>query len=286
MSESESSPLLATTDLSVRYGGVVALDHVSMAVRQGHIVGLIGPNGAGKTTLFELLSGFTKAQTGTVVYNGRDISRLSPTSRARLGLVRSFQDASLFHTLTVEDTVSVALEQVHPTRTLAALLGLPGVRRRRHAEAERIIAMMGLTSYRHTPVKDLSTGVRRITEFACLVALRPAVLLLDEPAAGVAQRETEALGSVLRRLKEQLDLTLVIVEHDIPLIMGLADRVVAMEAGRVLLVGTPEEVRSDPEVIRSYLGTDPAVIERSRGPVVAERMEIQPAGVTNHAEPA
>jgi len=277
-------PVLVASGLSRHYGGVVAVEHVDLEVRRGEILGLIGPNGAGKTTLFELLSGFTRAQTGTVLYNGRDISRLSPTSRARLGLVRSFQDASLFHTLTVEDTVSVALEQAHPTRTLAALLGLPGVRRRRHAEAERIIAMMGLTGYRHTPVKDLSTGVRRITEFACLVALRPAVLLLDEPAAGVAQRETEALGSVLRRLKEQLDLTLVIVEHDIPLIMGLADRVVAMEAGRVLMVGTPEEVRSAPEVIRSYLGTDPAAIERSRGPAVAQRMEIQPAGVTNHAE--
>jgi len=267
-------PVLVASGLSRHYGGVVAVEHVDLEVRRGEILGLIGPNGAGKTTLFEMLSGFTHAQTGTVAYNGHDISKLSPTKRARLGLGRSFQDASLFYTLTVEETVSVALERVHPTRTVSALLGLPGTRRRRHAEARDILAMMGLTDYRHTPIKDLSTGVRRITEFACLVALRPAVLLLDEPAAGIAQRETEALGAVLRRLKRELDLTLVIVEHDIPLLMGLADRIVAMEAGKVLMVGTPEEVRSAPEVIRSYLGTDSAAIERSRGPVVAQPLEI------------
>jgi ABC-type branched-subunit amino acid transport system ATPase component len=182
----------------------------------------------------------------------------------------------LFHTLTVEETVCVALERVHPTWIAAAVLGLPGTRRRRHAEAQEILAMMGLTDYRHTPCKDLSTGVRRITEFACLVALRPAVLLLDEPAAGIAQRETEALASVLRRLKQELDLTLVIVEHDIPLLMGLADRIVAMEAGKVLMVGTPEEVRSAPEVIRSYLGSDTTAIERSHAADVGRQLEIQP----------
>ena len=267
-------PVLVASGLSRHYGGVVAVEHVDLEVRRGEILGLIGPNGAGKTTLFEMLSGFTRAQTGSVVYNGQDISKFSPTRRARMGLGRSFQDASLFYTLTVEETVSVALERVHRTRVVPALLGLPGTRRRRHAEAREIIAMMGLTGYRHTPVKDLSTGVRRITEFACLMALRPAVLLLDEPAAGIAQRETEALGTVLRRLKQELDLTLVIVEHDIPLLMGLADRIVAMEAGKVLMVGTPEEVRSAPEVIRSYLGTDSAAIERSRGVVVAEPLEI------------
>jgi ABC-type branched-subunit amino acid transport system ATPase component len=267
-------PVLVASGLSRHYGGVIAVEHVDLEVRRGEILGLIGPNGAGKTTLFEMLSGFTRAQTGSVAYNGQDISKLSPTKRARMGLGRSFQDASLFYTLTVEETVSVALERVHRTRIFAALLGLPGTRRRRHAEAREILAMMGLTGYRHTPVKDLSTGVRRITEFACLMALRPAVLLLDEPAAGIAQRETEALGTVLRRLKRELDLTLVIVEHDIPLLMGLADRIVAMEAGKVLMVGTPEEVRSAPEVIRSYLGTDSAAIERSRGVVVAEPLEI------------
>jgi len=267
-------PVLVASGLSRHYGGVVAVEHVDLEVRRGEILGLIGPNGAGKTTLFEILSGFTRAQTGSVAYYGHDISRLSPTKRARLGLGRSFQDASLFYTLTVQETVSVALERVHPTRVVAALLGLPRTRRRRRAEASQILAMMGLTDYRNTPVKDLSTGVRRITEFACLIALRPAVLLLDEPSAGIAQRETEALGSVLRRLKQELDLTLVIVEHDIPLLMGLADRIVAMEAGRVLMVGTPEEVRSAPEVIRSYLGTDTAAIERSRGASVAQPMEI------------
>jgi ABC-type branched-subunit amino acid transport system ATPase component/ABC-type branched-subunit amino acid transport system permease subunit len=272
-------PVLVASGLSRHYGGVVAVSHVDLEVRRGEILGLIGPNGAGKTTLFELLSGFTRAQTGSVIYNGRNISRLSPTKRARLGLGRSFQDASLFPTLTVEETVCVALERVHPTWLAAAILGLPGARRRRHAEAQQILAMMGLTGYRHTPIRDLSTGVRRITELACMVALRPEVLLLDEPAAGIAQRETEALAAVLRRLKADLDLTLVIVEHDIPLLMGLADRIVAMEAGKVLMVGTPEEVRSAPEVIRSYLGSDTVAIERSRGSAVIRPAEGQPIAV-------
>ena len=263
--------VLSVAGLQKRFGGVVAVDGVSLDVRAGETVGLIGPNGAGKTTLFELIGGFTPADAGTVAFAGRDVSRLGADARARLGLVRSFQDAGLFPTLTVHDCIELALERVAPTRFLRSLVGL-GRDASRTARADAIVELMGLTSYSDTAIAELSTGTRRIAELGCMVALEPVVLLLDEPSAGIAQRETEALGELLVRMKEVLGLTLVIVEHDIPLVMGLADRVIAMETGRVIADGPPAAIRKDPLVIASYLGDDAAAITRSgtrRGAKVA-----------------
>jgi ABC-type branched-subunit amino acid transport system ATPase component/ABC-type branched-subunit amino acid transport system permease subunit len=254
--------ILRADGLHRHFGGVVAVDGVSLEVRAGEVLGLIGPNGAGKTTLFELIGGFTRADAGTVTYAGRDISSLGPEARARLGLVRSFQDAALFPTMSVHECVQVALERVAPTRFLRCLVGLEGG----GAKAERadaLVELMGLAPFRDAPIAELSTGTRRITELACLIALEPSVLLLDEPAAGIAQRETEALGDLLLRIKDMLGLTLVVVEHDIPMIMRLADRVLAMESGQVIADGSPEEIRRDPRVIASYLGDDLAAVERS-----------------------
>jgi ABC-type branched-subunit amino acid transport system ATPase component/ABC-type branched-subunit amino acid transport system permease subunit len=254
--------VLSVSGLSKHFGGVTAVDGVSLDVRAGEILGLIGPNGAGKTTLFELIGGFTKPDAGTVVYAGTDVSRMGPEARARLGLVRSFQEASLFPTMTVHEVVQVALERVQPTRLLPALVGLErgGAKA---ARADELVELMGLVPFRDAPVVELSTGTRRITELACLVALEPVVLLLDEPTAGIAQRETEALGDVLVRIKDLLGLTLIVVEHDIPLVMRLSDRVIAMESGRIIADGPPDRVRSDPLVIASYLGDDVAAVERS-----------------------
>ncbi|MHB8464966.1 MAG: ABC transporter permease subunit, partial [Acidimicrobiales bacterium] len=258
--------LLGVHGLSKHFGGVRAVEDVSLDVYAGETLGLIGPNGAGKTTLFELLGGFTKADRGTVVFAGHDVSRLTPTQRARLGLVRSFQDASLFPTMTVLEVVQVSLERTAPTRFLPSVVGWPKAERDKQVRAREFVKMMGLHGYRNTSVRELSTGSRRIVELACLVALEPVLLLLDEPSSGIAQRETEALGDVLIRLKTELDLTLVIIEHDIPLVMRLADRMIAMESGRVLAVGSPAEIRSDPRVIESYLGGDVRAIERSNIP--------------------
>jgi ABC-type branched-subunit amino acid transport system ATPase component/ABC-type branched-subunit amino acid transport system permease subunit len=257
------SVLLEGIGLSKRFGGVTAVDRVSLEVRAGEIVGLIGPNGAGKTTTFELLGGFTRPDTGRVVFDGDDVSDLGPEERGKRGLIRSFQDAALFPTMTVLDAARLSFERVSPTSFFKSALGLRGAERDKDRMARELVGAMGLDAYRNKQIQELSTGTRRITEIACLLALRPTLLLLDEPSSGIAQRETEALGRLLGDIKEQLDLTLLIIEHDIPLIMGLSDRIVAMDAGTVIAVGTPAEVRVDPLVVEAYLGGTAAAIERS-----------------------
>ena len=238
----------------------------------GETLGLIGPNGAGKTTLFEVLSGFTMPDSGSVSFRGIDITRLTPEARGRLGLIRSFQDAALFPTLTVSDAVMLAMERTDPTGFWVSLSGSIRPERRKAAAVHDLIAMMGLYHYRNTQIRELSTGTRRVTEIGCLIALQPTVLLLDEPSSGIAQRESEALAQLLKRIKADLDLTLVVIEHDIPLLMEIADRLIAMESGSVLVSGAPEVVRNDARVITSYLGGDLTAIERSglvAGPVGA-----------------
>jgi ABC-type branched-subunit amino acid transport system ATPase component/ABC-type branched-subunit amino acid transport system permease subunit len=258
-----AGPLLQAVNLAKSFGGVHAVRGVSFDVRAGETVGLIGPNGAGKTTTFELLAGFTEPDEGTVRFADRDVTRHSPEARARLGLIRSFQDAALFPTLTVTECVQLALERVDRTRTLSALAGMTRQDRRKQENARNVVEFMGLGRYRSTQIRALSTGTRRISEIACLVALEPRLILLDEPAAGIAQRETEALGQLLIRLRRELDLTLVVIEHDIPMIMGISDRIIAMAEGIVIAEGEPAVVRNTPAVIDAYLGGGLVAIERS-----------------------
>jgi ABC-type branched-subunit amino acid transport system ATPase component/ABC-type branched-subunit amino acid transport system permease subunit len=255
--------ILEARELRKRYGGVNAVDGMDLSVRAGETVGLIGPNGAGKTTLFEILGGFTRADAGVVMFNGRDITSFRPEDRARIGLVRSFQDAALFPTLTVLETLQLAQERRMPTRPILSFLGRQSPDRRKRARAGEIADLMGLGPFADRQISELSTGTRRIAELACVLTLEPKLLLLDEPSAGIAQRETEALGRLLTSIKIDLDLSLVIIEHDIPLVMSLADRVVAMEAGRQLAEGSPEEIRHSEAVIDSYLGTNWDAIARS-----------------------
>ena len=257
------SVLLDVHGLKKSFGGVRAVRGVSFDVRTHETLGLIGPNGAGKTTTFELLGGFTRADAGSVTFEGQDITHLGPEERGRMGLIRSFQDAALFPTLTVQETVRLSLERQFPTSFFRSLVGLSSNERAKAALVDDLLDFMGLGKYRSSQVQELSTGTRRITEIACLVALRPTLLLLDEPSSGVAQRETEALGALLEDLKRELSLTLVVIEHDIPLIMGLSDRIVAMADGEVISYGSPTHVRNDPVVVEAYLGGSVAAIERS-----------------------
>ena len=270
-----SAPSIGTTLLEARhlsksFGGVHAVRDVSFVVRAGETVGLIGPNGAGKTTTFEILGGFTRPDTGHVIFDRRDVSYLVPEERARLGLIRSFQDAALFPTMTVKECVMLALERARPTGFLTSTLGITLGERTKERQARALVSAMGLDRYRDKQIQELSTGTRRITEIACLVALQPSCLLLDEPSSGIAQRETEALGHLLVELKRELNLTLVIIEHDIPLIMGISDRILAMADGGLIAEGTPDVVRNNAAVIDAYLGGSITAIERSGAGTSAE----------------
>jgi ABC-type branched-subunit amino acid transport system ATPase component len=250
--------LLEVRNLDKSFGGIHAVSNLSFDVRAGETLGLIGPNGAGKTTTFELVAGFVRPDRGAVRFRDVEITRRTPEARARMGLIRSFQDAALFPTLTVAECVALSLERSAPTSVVLNTLGITPGERRKREQADELLDWMGLTRYRASTIGELSTGTRRITEIACLVALQPELLLLDEPSSGVAQRETEALGRLLTRLRDELSLTMVIIEHDMPLVMGLSDRVLCMADGEQIAAGTPEEVQRDPAVITAYLGGDVA----------------------------
>jgi ABC-type branched-subunit amino acid transport system ATPase component len=266
MSGNTVAPALVARGIGVSFGGLRALDRVSMHARLGEIVGVLGPNGAGKTTLFDCLSGFIPCE-GEVLIGGRDATGLPPHARAAAGLGRSFQDARLFHTMTVLDTMRVAGEL--RMKGADALSSLVGLRSSRAAEKEatrgatETIDAMGLGPYRNKLIKELSTGTRRIVDIACVMIQRPSVVLLDEPSSGIAQRETEALGPMLVGLRETLGCALILIEHDMPMLLSIAERVYALETGRVIAVGPPREVVRHPEVVRSYLGDDPQAIGRS-----------------------
>lgn len=261
-----SDAALRISNVVVRFGGLTAVDVDELVVPRGAIVGVVGANGAGKTTLFDVVSGFVAPQSGSVVLAGEhELVRRSPESRARLGLGRSFQNAVLFSSMTVSETLAVALHrQIGRAFALTCALGLR--RRSEHRIAEQaaeLVAMMRLGDYADSFISELSTGTRRIVDLACVLAHRPSVLLLDEPSAGVAQREVEALEAVIRRVKEMLGCTFLIIEHDIPLIRSLSDELYAMEVGRVIAHGSPDQVLADPAVIAAYLGTDDTAIARS-----------------------
>jgi branched-chain amino acid transport system ATP-binding protein len=259
--------VLSTDQVIASFGGVRAVDSVSIDVHDREIVGVIGPNGAGKTTLFDVISGLTPTVSGTVTISGVDVSAASPSTRARAGLGRSFQDARLFPELTVRETLAVSLERWVANRSaMAAAMWLPPVFDSEASVTRRVdelIELLGLGDYQRKFVRELSTGTRRIVDLACLVAHRPTVILLDEPTSGLAQREVEALVPVVRRLRDEMGAALLVVEHDIPFVSSVADRLVAMDQGRVVISGSPSEVLVHPQVVESYLGTSSAAIARS-----------------------
>jgi ABC-type branched-subunit amino acid transport system ATPase component len=227
-------------------------------VRSGELVGLIGANGAGKTTLLACLSGHVKPASGRVRYRGADVGGLGPDRRAREGIVRSFQDARLFPTMPVWHALLLAAERSLPTSTAASLLGLPAWRageNRRSAVAARLAATMGLEAHLDQLVGELSTGLRRVLDLACAVALEPTLLLLDEPSSGLATAEAVGLAEVITRVRTLTGATVVMVEHDLPLVWSLADRIVVLEEGAVVASGRPSEVRQHPAVAFGELGS-------------------------------
>lgn len=252
--------VLRCAQVTKRFGGITAVDAVDLEVHAGEVVGLIGHNGAGKTTLFDLISGFLALDRGVIHVHDEVVNRFPPHERSIAGLGRSFQDARLFPSMTVTETISLALERRIPRPgPLAAALRMPAmtdVEAAVAAEVAEIVDLLGLAAYRNRPTGDLSTGTRRIVELACVVAQRPAVVMLDEPTGGVAQAETRALGPLLRRVAEQTGCAMVLIDHDMSLMESMCDRLVALELGAVIANGTPAHVLSDPRVVASYLGTE------------------------------
>jgi ABC-type branched-subunit amino acid transport system ATPase component/ABC-type branched-subunit amino acid transport system permease subunit len=257
--------VIATRGLTVDFGGLVAVDCVDFHADAGEVIGLIGTNGAGKSTLLNAIGGYVNSR-GSVQLLGEEVSKLPPYQRARAGLGRTFQAATLFPELTVRETVQLALEARGTTSFWGSLLFFPPTvskERAKRAEASELIDFLGLGRYADRFIAELSTGTRRIVELASVLAVAPRVVCLDEPTAGVAQREAEAFGPLIKRVQRELDATLVVVEHDLPLIMSISDRIYCLEAGAIIAEGSPEAVRSDPLVVSSYLGTDDRAIHRS-----------------------
>ena len=267
--DADAPVVLDCIDVVKRFGGISAVNEVSLGLRKGQILGLIGQNGAGKTTLFDCISGFLTIDGGRIKIGDTDVTGATPTERAALGLGRSFQEAKLYPSLTVAETIATALERHLASKDIvAAAMHLPASYESELAAAERVdelIELMGLSAFREKLLGELSTGSRRIVELACVLAQDPSILLLDEPSGGVAQRETEALGPLLKRVQGYTGCSVAVIEHDMPLLRAICDEMVALELGAVIARGTPEHVLNHPRVIESYLGSNEAAIERSGG---------------------
>jgi len=257
MSDAET-PLLSARDLTVRFGGVLAVNKVSFDVRRGEVFTMIGPNGAGKTTVFNLISRIYDPSEGEVLFEGQRISDLPPHRIAELGIARTFQNIELFENASVLQNLLIG-HHVHQSSGLVAnLLFLPSARRaEREArlQAERVIDLLDLQHHRDSLVHGLPYGVRKVVEVARALCMGPKLLLLDEPSSGLNVEETEDMAWWIRDIRHELGITVLMVEHDMSLVSRVSDRVLAINQGEVLALGTPAEVQAHPGVIEAYLGS-------------------------------
>lgn len=258
VADSAAENLLVVSRVSVSFGGVVALDAVSFEIAGGQIAGLIGPNGAGKTTLFNCVSRLYDCDVGSVRFDGADLLSVPRHGVARLGIGRTFQNLALFRSMSVLDNVMVGRHCRTRGGFLANALRLPGVEREERVTAERareLLRFLGLDAVADTSVADLPFAQQKRVELARALAADPKLLLLDEPASGLTHEEVDALGRLIRDIRDRLRITVLLVEHHMSLVMSVSDKVVALNFGRKIAQGTPDEVRAHPEVIQAYLGS-------------------------------
>ena len=249
--------LLEVREVGKRFGGVQALLSVSATVHRGEIVGLIGPNGAGKTTLFNCISGVDSPDAGRITFEDQDLARMKPHRRARLGIARTFQNLQLFSSMTVLENCMVSFDAFARRGLVGDALRLPWARFEEHRARERAMAMLhfvDIESAAGVRTGDLPTGVQRRVELARALCLRPKLLLLDEPAAGLDADETVELAGFLRMARDRLDVSMLLVDHDMSLVMRVCDHITVLDFGRVIATGEPSAIRSDPAVITAYLG--------------------------------
>lgn len=250
-------PLLETKELTLRFGGINALDEVSISVDPGEIVGLLGPNGAGKTTFFNVVSGFLKPERGRVLLEDVEIQDMLPYERVASGVGRTFQHVKLFRNLTVYENLLVAQHRQLSSGSWSAMLRLPSWRRDEKLARDLVEGMLdqiNLRPWQDARPWELSYGTTRFLELAAVLSLRPKILLLDEPASGIQQKEVEALGPMLKRIRDEQGCSILLIEHDMGLLFGVSERVYALDFGRIISEGSPDEVANNDMVLESYLG--------------------------------
>lgn len=251
------SPILQVQALTRRFGGLVAVNTVSLSVARHEIFGLIGPNGAGKTTLFNLITGLIQPSSGNLLYAGQPLDRLRPYQIARKGISRTFQNIRLFGNLSALENVMIARHAHTQTGVLRGVLGLPPTlaeERETRLKALDLLHLVGLSDRADEAACNFPYGDQRRLEIARALALEPQILLLDEPAAGMNPNEKHELSGFIRQIRDQFNLTIILIEHHVPLVMGLCDRIAVLNFGELIALGPPEQVRNDPAVIEAYLG--------------------------------